>query len=240
MICTIPCTFQFNDFNEQKQLKLMSILYQFETVGSVHSENAGDSLEDKMNEGQAWIQLAWRVHINRRPVYREKIYANTWITGHGPSLMMNRCYTLTNEQGEELVTADGVFSVYDWKSQSSIHVPQETYDIYGPEERVFYKRRLPRLKAPQDPTVCLEIPLRRSDMDYNGHVHNTYYLNLALEAIDKKDYENGSISDFTLVYHSPLKEGDTASVKVSFSEDTYQVAIYNKDAVSVLAELSRN
>ena len=240
MIFEEPCSFQFNDYLENKQIKLMSILYQFESLGTHHSEYVGDYMDDRMADGEAWIQLAWQFHIHRRPVYREAVRASTWVTGKGPSMTLTRSFQLADEQGTRLVTAEAAYSIYNWQMQQSVHIGTKFYDMYQPEEERFYKRRLPRLRAPETWARELRIPLRRSDLDYNGHVHNTYYLNLALESIDEKDYWNAGVSDVTLLYHAPLKEGDTAVVRCQEINTGYLISISNQeDTLCTLVQLTR-
>lgn len=232
MIFSEPCRFQYNDFNANMQLTLRAMLYQFEQAGSHHSEAVGDRMNDQLKRGISWIITSWRIHINRRPQYGEKISVNTWVVGHkNGGLLMTRCFSLSNESGEELVTADGAYGLYDFNLQTLTKMEPDLYDLYKPETRMLYKRRLPRIRLPETMETVFPLTIRRTDTDYNGHVHNTYYLNFALEAIAEEDYWNEAINDVSIIYKNPLKLGDPAEVQCHYSAEdkTYSIGIYGKN-----------
>ena len=232
MIFSEECRFQYNDYNKDGELMLRAMLYQFEQAAADHSVAGGDTLDRQMEQGIAWILAGWRIHVERYPKYGEPITVNTWIAlERNGSLIMNRCFSLTDADGNEVVLADGSMGIYDWGKQSTIKMSEELFALYEPEERHLWKRRLPRVRLPE--TLEREQPalLRRSDTDYNGHVHNTYYLNFAMEALSQEDYENNAIHDVAMVYHNPLKLGDSPFVRSSYSPEsgTYSIGIFGSE-----------
>lgn len=243
MVYTEPCRFQYNDFNGNKELTLHAMLYQFEQAGSHHSEFVGDTMDQQIDRGITWIITSWRVHVTRRPVYGEPISVNTWIHQQkNGGLLMTRCFSLTNDKGEELVTADGAYGLYDFNNQTLVKMSPELFNLYEPEERALYKRRLPRIRLPETMETIFPFSLRRSDMDYNGHVHNTYYLSFALEAVSREDYWNEAIRDVSIIYKLPLKEGDPVEIQSHYDPETqtYSIGIYGRDhELSFLAELKK-
>lgn len=243
MIYSEPCRFQYNDYNANTQLTLRAMLYQFEQAGSHHSEAVGDMMDDQIKRGISWIITSWRVHIARRPEYGEPVTVNTWIHEQkNGGLLMNRCFSLTTESGEELVTADGAYGLYDFYHNTLVKMPPELFTQYRPEPRALYKRRLPRIRLPETMETVLPLSLRRADTDYNGHVHNTYYLNFALEAISEEDYWNEAIRDVAILYKQPLKLGDPAEIRCHYDEETktYFVGIFGRDQeLAFMAELKK-
>lgn len=231
MIYSEPCRFQYNDYNRKMQLTLRAMLYQFEQAGSHHSEAVGDRMDEQMKRGISWIITSWRVHVIRRPEYGEPVHVNTWVIEHkNGGLLMTRCFTLTTETGEELVTADGAYGLFDLHHGTLVKMEPELFSLYQPETRTLFKGRLPRIRLPETMETVFPITIRRSDTDYNGHVHNTYYLNFALEAISEEDYRNEAIRDVAIVYKSPLKLGDPAEAQCHYDPElkTYFIGIYGK------------
>ena len=83
----------------------------------------------------------------------------------------------------------------------------ERLAAYQPEHTTAFSDRLPRLRPPAGYTDRQPVQLRRSDMDYNGHMHNTAYLSLALDAAPQQ-VRSGGVHSFRISYRSPLQLGD--------------------------------
>jgi len=83
----------------------------------------------------------------------------------------------------------------------------ERLAAYQPELRTAFADKLPRLRPPAGCTAASPVQLRRSDMDYNGHLHNTAYLSLALDAAPPEVAAEG-VHTFRISYRSPLRWGD--------------------------------
>ena len=125
MIFSEECRFQYNDYNKDGELMLRAMLYQFEQAAADHSVAVGDTLDRQMEQGIAWILAGWRIHVERYPKYGEPITVNTWIAlERNGSLIMNRCFSLPDADGNEVVLADGSMGIYDWGKQSTIKMSE--------------------------------------------------------------------------------------------------------------------
>ena len=76
--------------------------------------------------------------------------------------------------------------------------------------------------------ICLS--LRRSDIDYNEHVHNLCYLDFALEALPLSVYQRqADFHKLRIVYKSPVKAGTTLVCRYAAEEQRHIVGIYGED-----------
>ena len=110
--------------------------------------------------------------------------------------------------------------------------------MYSPENFSVFENKSERLREPEEYDFELQLVQRRSDVDFNGHVHNINYLIYALEALPKSVYESRDFSCVRILYKNPLKSGETINVKVRENDGVYSVGIYGEDKISSIVEIS--
>ena len=97
--------------------------------------------------------------------------------------------------------------------------------------------RLPRLPPPAACTAVSPVLLRRSDMDYNGHLHNTAYLSLALDAAPPEVTAAG-VRTFRLSYRSPLRLGDQTTLRSCPQPEGWTAAFVRGDEVCAVVAVN--
>lgn len=79
--------------------------------------------------------------------------------------------------------------------------------------------------------------MRCSDIDFNGHVHNTHYLDFALEALPIAEYEQSRFSFVRILYRLPLKVSDQPIIKRGTIETGFVFGVYSEKKLCTLIEL---
>ena len=91
----------------------------------------------------------------------------------------------------------------------------------------------PRLRAPAAFDGEKTLPLRRSDIDFNGHVHNTKYLDFALEALPDT-VPRDAFTGFRMVYPKAVKDVEAVTLKYRLSDGNPFVCVYSGDTLCTL------
>ena len=131
---------------------------------------------------------------------------------------------LHSESGEVLARGQAKLALVDRSCNKPCLPTPERLAAYQPELRTAFADKLPRLRPPAGCNAESPVQLRRSDMDYNGHLHNTAYLALALHlhntaylalALDAApaDVTAGGVHTFRISYRSPLRLGDAPTLQ---------------------------
>ena len=214
------------DFDKSERLTMAAILKYFENAGSRHSDAAGDSAI-KVSEtlGVAWVLTDWKVCVKDFPRYGQKIKVETWSEGLVSPFGTSRNYYLYAD-GNLAVEGTSKWVRFDIRAGRPIKVEADLLDRYGPEpgKKVFGGEKLAKISLPEAFGAETKIQLRRSDFDFNNHVHNLNYYDFALEALPAKAaavFKNARIS-----YKTALKEGDNAVAKYAAVDGKSVVAIY--------------
>jgi medium-chain acyl-[acyl-carrier-protein] hydrolase len=132
---------------------------------------------------ESWVLSRIVARIFRYPRYEESVRVVTWSAGirafRGSRELRVYC-------GDELVVAASSLWIYlNLETKTVVRVPQElaaqfperTEDIFRPE---FERRKMKPLDAPM---AQIEVSLRYSDFDGNGHLNNTVYFECVQTAL---------------------------------------------------------
>ncbi len=228
MIFTTEFSPLLEEFDKNERLTMAAILKYFENAGSRHSDAAGDSAI-KVSEtlGVAWVFADSKVCVSKLPRYGQKIKVETWSEGLTSPFGTSRNYYLYAD-GALAVEGTSKWVRFDLKAGRPMKVEADLLDRYGPEpgKKVFGGEKLAKISLPEAFEAETKIQLRRSDFDFNNHVHNLNYYDFALEALPQDALKSAAFKNARISYKTALKEGDNAIAKYAAVDGKSVVAIY--------------
>ncbi len=234
MFCTDLYEPRISDYSRSGQLSFEAMLQIIENTANHHTISAHDKLVDG---DIAWVLADWRVAVKRRPTKGEKLYVKTWIRGKARSAAMPRDFLVNSEDGQEFFRANARFALVDLKTRRLTRITEELLEAYGPENEMAFETEAPRLKIPETFEAVQPFVLRRSDMDYNGHVHNTRYITFAQEALPDEDYNEDSFSSFRIVCASSVEANSHPEIRRTAIENGWIFTICSEGHVCTLIQL---
>ena len=217
MIFTIPVASRVEDFDQEGLLTPHAVLSVFENTAIRHAETTGYSpMGDSLRNGMAWVITNWRVEVARAPSYDQPLTASTWLCR--TPRQATREMLLRAADGEVLARGQAKLALVDRATGKPCLPTADRLAPYGPETATAFADRLPRLRPPARWDAETPVRLRRADIDYNGHLHNTAYLDLALDAAPDALCRAG-VHTFRISYRSPLRPGDAPVLRSSALDD---------------------
>ncbi len=210
-----------------------------ETAG-IHANLIRQGLYDREEFPYIWVLLGWRVHVGLRvPAYRN-VKVRTWSRGHD-RLFAFRDFEVFSEAGETLALATSRWMVLDMKKNFPARMTPEIMDPYEPEtsRAVFPDYVFPQLTDPQPPVESSRtVPILRSMTDFNGHVHNTAYLDLADE-IFPGSAGTRTPCDLEITYKKQAYPGETLLLEYARENGRHHALIRSADDRSLHALVTR-
>ncbi|MBO7136007.1 MAG: hypothetical protein J6V73_05210, partial [Spirochaetaceae bacterium] len=83
------------------------------------------------------------------------------------------------------------------------------------------------------------VEIRRSDIDFNDHVHNLVYLDYAMQALPEEVYKSAKFQSLRVTYKTAVTSGGSVRCKYAQIEDKHIVFIYNEeDQLCTMIQLS--
>lgn len=233
MIVDFEYTPLLEDFSADGKLLPGSILKILENSGNKHSDLAGDNILKGSSGGIAWILTDWLLEINTCPKYGDKLMARTWSETVKQPLACMRDFELYCN-GE--VAAKGLtkWVLVDLKTNRPMRVSQELIAKYQPEEKfVFGDMKMPKIITPEMAQFTNEIKItpRRSDIDFNSHVHNLTYLDYAMETLPASVYaeKKTSFKNIRISYKSGVKAGEMITCRYANVDGKHIICIFGDD-----------
>ncbi len=225
---------RYGDYNANGLLSPEAALVILENVAGRHAALVRDEVA---LQKIAWVLVEWRLEFARRPKPGEKLHVTTWARSKAPASIVFRGFLADDGRGGAFFRADSKFALVDLEKNRLTTIGAEFMEIYKPEERRVFDSDAPRLRPPKAFTLEQPVRLRRSDVDFNGHVHNTRYLDLALDALPEEVYRRDNLSSVRLVYRAPLRYGDEAVIRGAPAGAGYLFGIYAGERLCTISEL---
>ena len=132
------------------------------------------------NYNLVWIITDYNMKIERLPVFDEKITIETYAKSHN-RLFCYRAFNIKDEAGNTIIEMVATFVLMDRDTRKVHPVMSEITDAFDSE---FLKTMLrgPRFKELEG-GVEQEYRVRFYDLDMNGHVNNSKYLDWVFEVM---------------------------------------------------------
>lgn len=228
---------RMSDFDRNGKLSYEAIIEIIETAGSNHSDSVNDNVIEGSRNGAAWILADWSISILNRVDNINKVTVTTWIRKTSSLATVFRNFIIADENGNEIVKAEGKSCLLDMRTGRLERISEELVAAYEPEEKCVFETALPRLRAPKEYTIETPLHIRRDDIDFNGHVHNTRYMSYAVEALPPQVYKADDLHSVRIIYSKPVKENTKVIAKYAPTEDGHFVGIYSDGVLCTLIEL---
>lgn len=189
-------------------LKLSSLFLLFQDIAGKHAEELGIGKASTTDVGLKWIITRYRIDFNKLPKYGETIKLVTYPGKRNPFFFFRHFY-MEDLEGNLLLKASSVWVVLDAKTNK---VKTNPFSVEVPEE--FLEDELPNPdKILEDATTLVSTrEVTYSDIDLNGHLNNTRYIEFIQDIHDSEFYKNHEIKTLTINYSQEIKEGNTVNI----------------------------
>ncbi len=204
-----------------------ALLYFVQEAAGAHCQVLNVSWEALQQKNLFWAILRHRIQVNRMPREGETITLETW-----PMPTTRTAYPRSviawDAQGSELFRTVGLWVLMDPESRSMVLPRKSGVEVVG-------ILRGTELTAPGSLVPgTLERSHRRrvcfTDLDINGHMNNTRYLDWIWDLLPEIYHQGRNIREMTLWYLAEAREGDCLELKWSLDPDgLLQVDIFREE-----------
>ncbi len=182
---------QVNSAGEFRTQELFEILTE---MGGIHSEMIGNGSDVLMAKKLSWVLLTWKIKFIKRPKLNDEILVKTWVR-KSDGITSVRDFEVYNSEDEKIIIASSKWCLINLETRRPVRFDDELSNAYAPEDKNVFGEELPRVKEPQEYELEKEYVIQKEDIDVNGHVHNSNYLDVAFDVIpgfdeSKKNYDN--------------------------------------------------
>lgn len=225
---------RYSEVNSDLTLSFPAIINYFQDCSIFHSEDLGIGIDYLKKEQRVWLMNSWQIEVKRFPRYGERLQVNTWPYDF-KSMFGYRNFTLTDEEGNDLVIANSIWVFADTSTGRPVK-PDTAYAARYPLDPPYPMEYAPRkIDIPTESVPLSPIEVNVSHLDSNNHVNNGQYVAMASALLPDADY-----SSLRVEYKKSAQLGDILYPHLSQTESFCTVVLADKDgAPYAIAEFKR-
>ena len=199
-----------NDVDDHYDLKISTIFKYLQQVSTNHSELLGIGMKTTLEHKMFWVITRMHVKIIKMP----KMLETLTVTTHPGDLMMfvfPRYYEVYNESGELCIVASAAWVLLDVDTHKVVTKPYgEGFEFKGtslPEDI-----SMPGRVIAENLTKLESRKVRYNDIDLNGHLNNTKYIDYIIDTHDIHFYKKYRVSEILINYEKEIRDGDIVDI----------------------------
>lgn len=182
-------------------MKPDALLHWIQEVAEEHANTLGFGYDFCMKSGCAWVETGITARIKRWPRWKEKVEVETWTFPHSP-VIAARDFKFRDAQGELIIEASTLWGLISMNKRRpvplkrivpSLMEAEGTSLLSFPDERDLV----------WDSASARKFHAENHEVDFNGHINNSSYLNWALDSLMETDPSLKKLKGLTIRF---LKE----------------------------------
>lgn len=204
------CRLYESNFDTSGALSVHRVAEFLQDAAGEHAKQLGFGWDNLDATGCLWVLSKLRIRFDKRISKQTKRFTlYTWPL-RPARFFAERCFVALDDAGEQLFAATSIWLVIDRESRRIVSSERLKiiYDCDFDEAHCDVPADFERIRRDETYLCCYEKTIRRSDLDVNGHVNNTNYINFALDALDPDE----AVSQLEIVYQKELRFGDSALI----------------------------
>lgn len=219
------------------RMKLSALMKRHQEIGEMHLNEFGTTSETmRRDQNLSFIFTKVNVLVHRLPKSGENVVIRTWCSAL-KGVRFTRNYVVLDQSGRILTESKAEVTVLDLVTRKIVR-PTE---INGFSDFLYNDQLENNAEYPSKIKMSLENSMRHtravrfSDIDYNGHVNNTVYADMALDCLSPETLKS-EIKGFEINFVNEVLPDETLEISVNRDED-YIFQGNVGDRVSFLAKL---
>lgn len=215
----------FSDIDCNSKMTVDGILNAMQDCVNINSESIGRGIDYMMEKKRTWFAISWNIEIRRFPKMFEDVVVKTWPYDFSSSMGM-RNVIITDSQGNDIICADSLWTLMDMNTGRPTKIEEEDRLGYDVEEKYPMESLGRKIKLPKEMEVIDTVTVRKSDIDYNGHMSNGKYIQIADEYMDF----DVNISRIRVEYKSQSKYQEKILIKRAIEDGRHVIVMVGEEA----------
>ena len=205
-----------------------SILLMIQEVAGKHCTALSVDYDTLAKQRMFWAVTRHRVQVSRMPRLGETIRVETWPMPT-TRVAYPRSVVAYDAAGNECFRAISLWVLMNLDTRSMILPGKSGISVVGSLRGL--ELPSPGSLALMDHTQTRQRQVCFTDLDRNGHMNNTRYLNWVSDLLPSAFHQEHEVKEFTICYHAEAREGQLLELSWDFpQEDCLQVDARRADS----------
>lgn len=209
------------------RLKPSMLLFYVQEVAGIHATSLGAGYDALMDKNLFWAILRTRVQVTRLPRTGETIRVETWPMPT-TRVAYPRSVVAYDADGCEIFRAISLWCLMDKNSRGMVLPGKSGVMVNGTLRG--NELAVPGSMAIKGLANTHQRQVLYSDLDVNGHMNNTRYMEWINDLLPSTFHRTNQISEITIYYHAEALEGEQLDVHYEMKEGSIlQVDAWRSD-----------
>lgn len=231
------------DLNPKGQARLTTMANFFQEVAYHHASELGLGYDDMKSRNTTWVLSRMRIHMNRYPIWNERIKLETWPSG-AERLFALRDFRVLDSKGEVIGMASTAWLILDINTHRLIR-PKEMMEQFKliVQDTQMFDKPLDKITMPGETRLLKQHQVVFSDLDIVGHVNNVRYMEWCIDAATTTENADQEIRELEINFNHEALFDDRIEI-AGFEQtggETYFMATRESDRKEIVsARLTRD
>jgi len=200
------------DLNPKGKARLTTMANFFQEIAYHHANELGLGYDDMKSRKHMWVLSRMRIHMNRYPVWNERIKLETWPSG-AEKLFALRDFRVLDSRGEVIGMASTAWLILDIDTHRLIRPKEqmEQFRMIVHEKRMF-DTSLDKITMPGETRLMNQHDVVFSDLDIVGHVNNVRYMEWCIDAATSAENADREIREFEINFNHEAMLDDRINI----------------------------
>ena len=191
-------------------LKPSAMLFFAQEAAGQHCISLGADYETLARRRLFWAVIRQRVQITRLPDRGETIRLETWPMPT-TRVAYPRCVVAYDEAGRECFRSMSLWVLMDMDTRAMVLPGRSGVTVEGILRGT--EPAMPTSLTPAHPTACGKRTVCFTDLDRNGHMNNTRYMDWVADLFPSAFHMERQLRELTLCYFAESLEGDVLDLR---------------------------
>lgn len=197
-------------------LKPSTILYFAQEVAGQHCTELALDYDTLARRRLFWAVTRHRVQVTRLPMRGETVHIETWPMPT-TRVAYPRSMVAYDAEGNECFRSISLWVLMDLDTRNMILPGKSGIVVSGTLRGT--ELALPNGLVPKPMTNGRSRDVCFTDLDRNGHMNNTKYMDWIDDLLPSAFHEEHPVKEFTVCYHSEAREGQNLALSWDFLDD---------------------
>lgn len=193
-------------FGETSPETVTELVRFLQTAAEGHAGALGFSVEALQERGLTWVLSRFRMLIKEYPGKGERIVVRTWPTGV-ERLFAGREYRISSSHRKELARADSLWMMMQLERRRPARLPADFQEKVPFRPRINFEHPIEKLEISEPPAVATELEVGPEDLDFNGHVTHTRYLDWILKTVPEVVVHQQELAELVVEFRQETSAG---------------------------------
>ncbi|GLB47155.1 acyl-ACP thioesterase [Philodulcilactobacillus myokoensis] len=175
---------------------------------------ASNKVRDDLNA--SWVVIQYSIDINKLPRTDENVVLKTRASSYN-KFFASREFWINDLNGNSYVHISSNWVTMNLKTRKMVLIPKPLVEAYGFRhvDEIPHLKRPKRINDDADKFYQKDYHVRYNDIDMNGHVNNSHYLNWIVDSLPASFLSAYNPTHIDLRFKNEVRYGQNVESKVS-------------------------